>query len=122
MVSLSVAEPAPAIQEVLLSDVDSGTFTLRVMAAAVGGEIDAETTEIDIGADANAVATALQSASGTLGVVAVTKTIDGELAPPPISRLWTSLVSVTSDELRYIRMASCTAMQFIQHSAQRVLL
>lgn len=79
MVSLSVAEPAPAIQRVTLTDVASGTFTLRVMAAAAGGEIDVETTELDIGADDAdaAVQAALEAASSTLGTVAVTSSVAG---------------------------------------------
>lgn len=73
--SLSVDEPLPAIQDVTLSNVGGGTFTLRVMADALGVQIDAETGDIDYNAGSSAVQTALEAADGTLGTVAVTQPI-----------------------------------------------
>lgn len=78
LVSLSVDDPVPAIQDVTLSDVAGGTFTLRVMADALGGEIDVETAEIGYSASAAAVELALEAASSTLGDVEVVRTISGE--------------------------------------------
>lgn len=75
LVSLSVDEPSPATQQVTLSNVAGGTFTLRVMANAVGGTIDAETAEISFSAVAADVKTALEALdSGALGTVQVTRT------------------------------------------------
>ncbi|CAM9800578.1 unnamed protein product [Ectocarpus sp. 6 AP-2014] len=77
LVSLSVDDPVPAIQDVTISDVAGGTFTLRVMADALGGEIDVETAEIGYSASAAAVELALEAASSTLGDVEVARTISG---------------------------------------------
>lgn len=78
LVSLSVDDPVPAIQDVTLSDVAGGTFTLRVMTDALGGEIDVETAEIGYSASAAAVELALEAASSMLGEVEVVRTISGE--------------------------------------------
>lgn len=78
MVSVGVDDPLPAIQDVTLSNVVGGTFTLRVMADALGGEIDEETAEIGYSASAAAVELALEAASSSLGAVQVTKTTSGE--------------------------------------------
>lgn len=79
LVSVGVDDPMPAIQDVTLSNVVGGTFTLRVMADALGGEIDEETAEIGYSASAAAVELALEAASSTLGAVQVTKTTSGEM-------------------------------------------
>lgn len=79
LVSVSVDDPLPAIQDVTLNNVVGGTFTLRVMADALGGEIDAETAEIGYSASAAAVELALEAASSTLGGVQVTKTTSGDI-------------------------------------------
>lgn len=71
-------DPVPAVQDVTLSNVVGGTFTLRVMGNALGGEIDAETAEIGYSASATAVELALEATSGTLGDVQVTKTTSGK--------------------------------------------
>lgn len=97
LVSLSVDDPVPAIQDVTISDVAGGTFTLRLMADALGGEIDVETAEIGYSASAAAVELALEAASSALGDVEVARTISGDFErvaitldlllsrPPPIA-------------------------------------
>lgn len=77
--SLSVDDPVSAIQNVTLSHVAGGTFTLRVMADALGGELDVETAEVGYSASAAAVELALETASGTLGQVQVSRTISGDV-------------------------------------------
>lgn len=75
LVTLDVEAPVPAVQQVTLSNVASGTFTLRVMADALGVAIDAVTTEISFSADEADVKNALEALdSGALGTVQVTKT------------------------------------------------
>lgn len=74
-VSLNVDEPLPAIQNVTFSNVVGGTFTLRVMADALGGAIDAETVEIAFDAVEADVQSALEAVDGgALGTVQVSKT------------------------------------------------
>lgn len=77
--SLSVDAPLPAIQTVSLSNVNNvngDTFTLRVMADAVGGPIDVTTAAISSSANAATVDTELEAAGGgALGTVQVTETI-----------------------------------------------
>lgn len=71
-------EPLPAIQDVTLSNVANaagGTFTLRVMANALGGQIDAVTADISFDAVEATVASRLEAAGGSaLGVVTVVRT------------------------------------------------
>lgn len=64
--SLSVDAPLPAVQTVTFSNVLEGTFTLRVMADALGGAIDVTTAAILSSADETTVATALEAAGTAL--------------------------------------------------------
>lgn len=50
----------------------------RVIADALGGEVDEETYELSYNADADDVADALTAASDTLGSVSATRTISGK--------------------------------------------
>lgn len=54
-------------------------FGFRVMADALGGELDAETYELSYNAAASDVADALESAAATLGSVGATRTLSGKL-------------------------------------------
>lgn len=49
----------------------------RVIADALGGEVDAETSELSYNADGATVANALMALSDSLGTVEVTRTISG---------------------------------------------
>ena len=83
MVSLRVDAPMPAIQTVAFSNVAGGTFTLRVMADAYGGAIDAVTAPISFNADAATVDTELEAVGGA-SLVQVTKSTGMvEHAPQP---------------------------------------
>ena len=54
------------------------SFPPRVIADALGGDVDAETYELSYSASEGDVATALEAASRVLGTVEVTKTVTGK--------------------------------------------
>lgn len=69
------ARSPPAMFLTLIS---SHNIFLRVIADALGGDVDAETFELSYNADADDVATALEATSSVLGSVDATRTVSGE--------------------------------------------
>lgn len=58
----------------------------RIIADALGGEVDAETYELSFDADADDVAAALEDSSGLLGNVVASRTISGKIVVPDALR------------------------------------
>lgn len=69
--------PVPPLA-VLLTLTSLHNIFIRVIADALGGDVDAETYELSYNADADEVATALEAASFALGNVDATRTVSGE--------------------------------------------